>query len=55
MIQTTVESDLETPFQIDRISQFIKMNCPTAETQPINEFSFDGLASLAFPSLFPHG
>ena len=55
MIQATVEPYLETLFQINRISQFIKMNWPTAETQPINEFSFDGFASLAFPSLFQHG
>ena len=55
VIQTTVESDIESPFQIDRIEQFIKCNWPLADTNPINEFTFDGLASLAFPSLFPHG
>ena len=55
LIQTTVESDIEAPFQIDRIEQFVKCNWPLADSNPINEFSFDGLASLAFPSLFPHG
>ena len=54
LIQTTVESDIEAPFQIDRIEQFVKCNWPLDDSNPINEFSFDGLASLAFPSLFPH-
>ena len=53
-IQTTVEFDLDTPLQVDRINQFISMIWPIADTSPINEFIFDGLASLAFPSLFPN-
>ncbi len=55
LIQTIVESDLEIPFQVDRISDFIKINWPTVDPTPINEFKTDGLASLAFPSLFPLG
>ena len=55
IIQTIVESDLETPFQVDRIGEFIQMNWPTVDPTPINEFKTDGLASLAFPSLFPLG
>ena len=54
-IQITIESDIETPFQVDRIEQFIKCNWPLSDSNPINDFTFDGLASLAFPSLFPHG
>ena len=56
IIQTTVESDTEVPFQVDRISNFIKINWPNVDPTPINEFSKDGdgLATLAFPSLFPH-
>lgn len=55
IIQTIVESDIEIPFQVDRISDFIKINWPTVDPTPINEFKTDGLASLAFPSLFPLG
>ena len=54
-IQTMVESDIVEPLQIDRIQQFIKCNWPTSDPNPINEFDYDGLCSLAFPSLFPHG
>lgn len=32
-----------------------KMNWPTIEDNPLNEYSISGLATLAFPSLFPDG
>jgi hypothetical protein len=51
---TFVESnDLQNPVQIDRIGDFI--NWPQANPTPINEFEYDGLCSLVFPSLFPYG
>ena len=54
-IQTAVEGETDQPFQVDRVQQFIKCNWPQAEPIPINEFEYDGLCSLAFPSLFPNG
>ena len=54
-IQTTVDSDIDAPLQVDRINQFIGINWPIIDTIPINEFTYEGLASCAFPSLFPHG
>ena len=54
-IQTVVECDIEQPFQVDRIDQFIKCNWPQADSTPINEFTFQGIPSLSFPSLFPLG
>jgi hypothetical protein len=53
--QAFVESDDTEPMQIDRIGQFISTDWPTINPQPINEFEYDGLASLCFPSLFPNG
>jgi hypothetical protein len=54
-IQTVVECDIEEPFQIDRIEKFISCNWPQADSTPINEFTFEGIPSLSFPSLFPLG
>ncbi len=50
-----MECDIEEPFQIDRIEKFIKCNWPQADSTPINEFTFEGIPSLTFPSLFPLG
>ena len=41
--------------QIDRIQQAINMDWPVASNLPINEFRYDGLASMTFPCLFPFG
>ena len=54
-IQTTVDSDIDAPFEVNRIQQFITCNWPTADTKPINEFDYQGLCSMTFPSLFPLG
>ena len=32
-----------------------KINWPTIEDKPLNEYSISGLATLAFPTLFPDG
>ena len=40
IIQTTIESYLNTPLQCDRINQFISMNLLVADKSPINEFTF---------------
>ena len=50
-----IESDHTEPMQIDRIGKFINIDWPTVNPIPINEFEFDGLASMCFPSLFPNG
>ncbi len=41
--------------QVDQIQQAINIEWPKAANLPINEFQFDGLASMTFPCLFPYG
>jgi hypothetical protein len=53
-LQTTVEQNVDTPFQVDRIQQVITCDWPIAQKKAINEFEYQGLCSMAFPSLFPH-
>ncbi len=54
-IQTSIDSDIEAPFEVNRIEQFINCNWPIAESKPINEIDYQGLCSMTFPSLFPLG
>jgi hypothetical protein len=54
-VQAFVESSLEEPLQIDRVQAFVRVDWPQNNPKPINEFEFDGLASLLFPKLFPLG
>ncbi len=48
-----VEGDDDQPLQIDNIKTAI--NFPKANKTAINEFTFDSLATLVFPKLFPLG
>ncbi len=54
VIQTMIDSDDPGMLQIDRIHQAINIEWPQPQ-EIIDEFKFDGLASMAFPSLFPFG
>ncbi len=37
------------------VSTKFKMNLPTTNPEPINEYQHDGICSLLFPLLFPTG
>jgi hypothetical protein len=54
-IETYIESNNEEPLQIDRIGMFVDCEWPKVNPKPINEYEYDGLASMLFPKLFPLG
>ena len=51
--QAFVESTIDQALETDKIRA--KINWPTSNGEPINEFEYEGLCSLAFPQLFPDG
>jgi hypothetical protein len=51
--ETFVASEQNEPLQVDYIKQ--KINWPTSNSAPINEWTQNGMASLLFPKLFPNG
>ena len=55
LIQTMIEPEQVEMLQVDRMQQAINIDWPKASSLPINEFQFDGLATLTFPCLFPFG
>lgn len=48
-----IDAPIEELLEVDKIKHLL--NWPQINNQPINEYSFDGLASLLFPKLFPNG
>ncbi len=55
LVQTYIETDDIELCQIDQIKKGVKIDWPIADTKPINEFEYDGLCGMAFPTLFPFG
>lgn len=50
--ETFIAGENTQPLQVDYIKE--KLNWPTSNSTPINEWTLNGMASLLFPKLFPN-
>ena len=51
--QSFIASENTQPLQVDYIKE--KVNWPSANSTPVNEWNMNAMATLLFPKLFPNG